>query len=550
MRTLVVIPARGGSKGVPRKNLRPLHGKPLIAWVIAAATRATRVDRVVVSTDSAEIAAVARRFGAEALMRNASLAGDAVTLDPVVEDAVLRIENDSEPFDCVLTVQPTSPLLQSRTIDAIVERLELEPEVDSILTAVDDTHLSWTLNSDGKPVPEYAERLNRQQLPKRFRETGGVLATRRRHVTSNGRIGSKVGLQVVSTEEGLDIDTHVDWLFAEAALGRKSVAFAVIGNRATGLGHVTRVMTLMEGLSGHRTCAFVDPTQDLAIQRLADAFFPYEVVNRDQRLAALERFGADLVVHDELDTRREDLDAERSAGMRIVCFEDRGAGLTAADCVVNALYPEEESQPAAGKHFGPSVYVLRDDFFHCERRPPRDRVGTALVTFGGTDPSRLTFKVLDALVPLRWEGRLVVVAGKGFEEHEELDRRSAKLRETGVIVDVLHDVALMSDVMRDADIAFSSAGRTVYELAYMQIPTIVMSQNELELKHTFAGPENGCLNLGLGARASDEEIRSAFTVLVESRALRESLRRRMAALDLARGREKVLRLLLGEPWQT
>ena len=117
MRTLAIIPARGGSKGIPRKNLRPLAGKPLLAWAIGAALDAESVDCVVVSTDSDEIARVARRFGARALMRDPALAEDAVTLDPVIHDAVERVEAGGEAFggafDLVLTIQPTSPLLRA-----------------------------------------------------------------------------------------------------------------------------------------------------------------------------------------------------------------------------------------------------------------------------------------------------------------------------------------------------------------------------------------------------------------------------------------------------
>ena len=88
MSVLAVIPARGGSKGIPRKNMRPLAGRPLLGWVIQACQQSKSVDRVVVSTDSEEIAVVARRLGAEVILRDPKLAEDVVTLDPVIHDAV------------------------------------------------------------------------------------------------------------------------------------------------------------------------------------------------------------------------------------------------------------------------------------------------------------------------------------------------------------------------------------------------------------------------------------------------------------------------------
>ena len=203
-----------------------------------------RVNAVWVSTDSAEIATTAERFGARVVHRDPSLGRDEVTLDPVIHNAVERIEESEGSFDLVLTVQPTSPLLLPATINRIVGRFSAEPDVDTILTARDDTHLAWR-ERDGRVEPDYVARVNRQQLPKHFVETGGVLATRRQHVTPESRFGTSVRLEVVSALEGLDIDTTEDWLFAEAALSRRRIAFVVIGNGA-GLGHVTRVLTLMQ----------------------------------------------------------------------------------------------------------------------------------------------------------------------------------------------------------------------------------------------------------------------------------------------------------------
>jgi CMP-N-acetylneuraminic acid synthetase len=198
MRTLVVIPARGGSRGVPRKNLRPLGGKPLLAWAIGAAKAATKVDRVVVSTDSDEVATIAERFGAEPHRRDPELARDAVTLDPVIHEVVMALDPEGSAFDVVATIQPTSPLLRSTTVDAVLDRLR-GSDLDSVLTVVDDTHLTWVDGPDG-PTPDFTERLNRQQLARRYRETGGVLATRRSLIRRDSRLGERVGIVAWSWE--------------------------------------------------------------------------------------------------------------------------------------------------------------------------------------------------------------------------------------------------------------------------------------------------------------------------------------------------------------
>jgi CMP-N-acetylneuraminic acid synthetase/spore coat polysaccharide biosynthesis predicted glycosyltransferase SpsG len=539
-RTLVVIPARGGSKGIPRKNLSPIGGKPLIAWAIESALAAP-VTRVLVSTDDGSIAHVARRHGAEVLMRDPALAADMITLDPVVHDAVVREEAAGRSYDLVLTVQPTSPLLRTSTIRTIVERFA-DSEIDTILTVVNDTHLAWE-ERGGRAVPAYEKRVNRQQLPQRYRETGGVLGTRRRFVTAAGRIGPRVSLQRLDGFEGLDIDSADDWLVAEAALRQRRIAFITIGNEQQGLGHVTRTLTLLESFNGHYSRVFCPPGQELAVTRLRQAFYDVREVAPDALLKELTDFGAHIVIHDQLENDPARLHAEREAGMKVVVFEDRGPGQEAADLVINALYPAEETEPAKHRYFGPSVYCLREEFRLATRNACRDEVRRVLVTFGGTDPAGLTFKVLDVLSAQR-ELPLTVVAGRGLARYAELEQRVAALREAGRDVLLYRDVPLMSELMAGADVAFTSAGRTLYELAHMGVPAVVLAQNDGEMKHHFASIENGFLFLGLGSEASAGAISSAFDALTTSRDLRRALHRRMMAIDLTGGRDFVVQRIL------
>lgn len=539
-RVLAVIPARGGSKGIPRKNVCPIAGKPLLAWVIATAHDSGVVDDVAVSTDDEEIARLAVRFGARVLVRAPGLAGDAVTLDPVIDDAVKQLEAQGERYDVVLTMQPTSPLLRPQTVARIVSRFE--EDVDTVLTVVDDTHLCWKQTESG-PAPDYAARVNRQQLPRRFRETGGVLATRRELVTAKSRIGERVKTEVLDTFEGIDIDDRNDWLMAEAALARKRFAFVVIGSRKVGLGHVSRVRTLLGGLNGHLVKVFCEPEQVLAIEHFRNANYDVEIVEKGRRLDALRAFGAHTVVHDELDTDPGELEAERRAGMKVVVFEDNGPGQDVADLAFNELRSGSHTNPTRNRYYGPDVYCLREEFRYAKRRDFRESVERVLITFGGTDPSDLTFKVLQALAGIV-NVPVTVVAGKGFSDYTRLDSEAGALVSRGHQVEVLRDVSMMSEVMAQADLAFSSAGRSLYELAHMGVPGIVLAQNDIEMHHTFASIENGFLFLGKGTDVSIEAIAQAFASLINSRALRFAMRTRMLDHDLARGCDFVVNKLL------
>ncbi len=210
MRVVAIIPARGGSKGIPLKNLAELAGKPLISYVIEACLATESVDRTVVSTDHEGIAEVARRYGAEVpFMRPPELAGDEVTLDPVIYHAVTTLEAEGDrPIDVVLTVQPTVPLLRPSTIDRAVRTL-LDSDCDSVTSVRETRHLYWH-KVNGEMRPLFKERVNRQQLEPIYYETGAVFASRREIMTPDNRLGANIGHVINSEEESIDIDTELD----------------------------------------------------------------------------------------------------------------------------------------------------------------------------------------------------------------------------------------------------------------------------------------------------------------------------------------------------
>jgi CMP-N,N'-diacetyllegionaminic acid synthase len=233
MKTLAVITARGGSKGIPGKNLKPLAGKPLIAYTIDAARKAGVLDRVVLSTEDEAIAACARAMGCEVpFMRPAALAEDDTPHLPVLQHAVdwLRSEEAYHP-DAVIILQPTSPLRRAEHIQSALELLARN-DVDSVLTVssvpphmnpmrmlrVDDTGRAELFVS-GEPV---RRRINRRQDMPAAWVMNGALYAFRTHVLFDREpslYGDRVLAMPLPDPFGLSIDTPEDWVEAEKALG-------------------------------------------------------------------------------------------------------------------------------------------------------------------------------------------------------------------------------------------------------------------------------------------------------------------------------------------
>lgn len=211
---LALIPARGGSKGLPGKNILPVHGRPLIDFTIAAAKSAACVDRVVVSTNDEAIAAVAAKCGAEVpFMRPALLATDEAASIDVVLDALERLP----PFDLVALLQPTSPARSAADIDAACALLVRNDAPSCVSVAAAEQSPYWMFRlDDGQalmPLLPAAERATRRQdLPPIYVLNGAVYVARTDWLR-RGRtfVGERTAGHVMPAERSIDIDTAADF---------------------------------------------------------------------------------------------------------------------------------------------------------------------------------------------------------------------------------------------------------------------------------------------------------------------------------------------------
>jgi len=231
MRVLGVIPARGGSKGIPDKNLAPVCGRPLLAYTADAVRESTRLTRTIVSTDDERIAACARSLGLEVpFMRPASLAGDDVAMVPVLQHAVDALTTLGFEADMVVLLQPTSPLRRGTHIDAAVDWLQ-RTRGDSVVSVVEVPHQfnpTSVLRLDGgllRPFLDGPTITRRQDKPRVYARNGpAVVAVHTRVLMAGSLYGNETWPLVMSAEDSLDIDTPWDMKLVESALSSRNNA--------------------------------------------------------------------------------------------------------------------------------------------------------------------------------------------------------------------------------------------------------------------------------------------------------------------------------------
>ena len=227
---LGLVPARGGSKGVPGKNVRPLGGRTLLEYTAQAARESGVIDRIVLSTDSAEIAEAGRRAGLEVpFMRPASLAADDTPMVPVITHALDELARAGWSPDIVVLLQPTSPLRRPDHIRDAVTALRAST-ADSVVTIVEvPRHLSpdYVMRIDDgrlKPfLPEGARVTRRQDARPAYSRDGTVYAFRRATLERFGGIyGDDCRPLVIDARDSLSIDSPADWDAAERALAART----------------------------------------------------------------------------------------------------------------------------------------------------------------------------------------------------------------------------------------------------------------------------------------------------------------------------------------
>jgi len=228
MNVLGIIPARGGSKGVARKNIRLLGGKPLLAYTAETALRAKRLTRVILSTEDEEIARIGEQYGLEVpFLRPLELAQDATPTLPVIRHAIRFLETaGNNNFDAICLLQPTNPLRRSEDVDNCIELLE-QTEADSVVSVLEvptEYNPKWVYlrGTDGEITlftGESAPVTRRQELPEAFHRDGTVYVTRRDVVMCQDSLyGAKIQGYKMNARYSANIDTEDDWQAVQAAM--------------------------------------------------------------------------------------------------------------------------------------------------------------------------------------------------------------------------------------------------------------------------------------------------------------------------------------------
>ncbi len=527
-RRCIVIPAIKKNAVIPDQLVKRLAGVTLIQRAIDTARGVVPARDVIVVTDSQEISLICERNGVRAHY-NAGLRFTSLDIISEMKSILRELGND---YGHIIVYRASCPLLTWVDIDDAYRHF-LEDEADCLVTVKSVRHRIWEV------------RQGRLEAFLSEDETELVVESKALIIIKSDALeGGNIRRTVpyFLNDRAMEINSYQDWWLCERLLTQRRVVFVVAGYPAIGMGHVFRSLMLAHEISNHKVFFVCTKESELAASNIAARDYK-TVIQKGELWEDVLALGPDLVINDMLDTSRDYMERLKAAGIPVVNFEDEGPGAALADQVVNALYEEGKGDGARENprfFYGHRYFCLRDEFIQAEQNVFRPEPKCVLATFGGTDMPDHTRQTLNVVEPLCRERGIAVrvVTGPGYAHRDELVRHIEELGNPLIRFEYATNV--MSRMMEGVDLAVCSAGRTVYELAHMRIPSIVLAQHEREARHTFARADHGFAYMGVMRRFNAERLRKVFTQLIDEPQRRQRLYERQTRIHFEQNKAKVV----------
>lgn len=529
----LVIPAIKKSASIPDQLIKKLAGRTLIERCLDTARACAAGSDVIVLTDSEEIGLICERAQVRHVL-NPAFRFQGPDIASQMRELLASLAVN---YDYCIILNPDCPLVTWVDVEDAWKKF-IHAGVGNLVTVKNVRQRLWHPDYDN---PEYLLSFasGNDSQKDYLVESGAIIILDLGFLRPGGSARTGV-VPFFLNDHSLEIQDYQDWWICERLLERRHVVFVVAGYPAIGMGHVFRALMLAHEISAHKITFVCTRQSELAVESVASRDYHVKRQGRESLLETVLAQRPDLVINDFLNTKAEYIGGLRSFGIPCVNFEDEGPGAALASLVINALADAEKT--TARIKCGPEYFCLRDEFVNARRNPLRHEARVILITFGGTDQHNCTRRVLNIVEPIcrAFGMEIRIVAGPGYAHKDSLEKRLQELDNPKIKFSWATNI--MSRMMEGADLAICSAGRTVYELAHMRVPGIVLATHEREAGHKFARPKNGFAFAGIMTHISDTRIRNMFLAMLKQDR-RARYWERENKLSFAGNKERVVGLL-------
>tara|TARA_B100001540_G_scaffold308603_1_gene323534 strand:+ start:3896 stop:5545 length:1650 start_codon:yes stop_codon:yes gene_type:complete len=537
---LILIMARKGSRdSISRQNLRLVKDKPLIHYVLQSSLNFPHAD-VLVSTDSEEISEYSMMLGASVIHRPKYLTKSSTSVKEICYHALKNLEKKGLIYEKCLVLHPKFPLIEQQTMKKFFSKLQNDVQTVFGVTQIVDSKLNYTLKNDSKHLLKLKPSNNTSALLNRI-----VSFKTKNFLKQKGKfLGPYHGL-ILSNNELLSLSVYHDFKSFEQILDRKKILVRIDSTVEIGLGHVYNMLTILNHLRNDEILIVMKKNKSLGSKKFKEQLYDVKFFSTDSQLRQIiSDFNPNIIFNDILNTSSSYMTKLRQFDSMIVNFEDLGSGRKYAHLVFNPIF--KQKRPLTKEFYGGNYACVRDEFRIWSNNIFRKNVTKILISFGGTDPVKITSKVLDVIRNESFkEIEFTVILGYGFQHKKDIKTKASILKSEGFKVKLVEKSDFLAKYLRDTDFAIISNGRTVFEVACMGVPVLSVAVNEREKSHSFVKDSNIGRHMIFKKKTFSKELTSNIEYMLHP-VNRKNFKSNLKKLKLLNGVDKVIQIINDE----
>ncbi len=525
---LILIMARKGSDDVvSRQNLRLVNNKPLLYYIVKTALEFKKAD-VLVSTDSEEISELALLYGANYIKRPKRLTKNSTSVKEICLYILQKLEKENIHYEKCLVLHPKIPLIKISTINTFFKNLEKNESTIFGITSIIDSKLGYEIETSKNLM-----KLNPLKKPLGILNKIVAFNTNQ-FIKNNGNFVSPFFGLKLSNEETHSLISYHDFGTFEQILNRKKILVRIDSTIKIGMGHIFNMLTILNNFRNDEIMILMHKNRNLGYKKFKENLYNVTFfVSDDEFNKILTKFKPDIIFNDILNTKASYMKKLHNHATMIVNFEDQGEGRKFANLVFNPIFEKQKS--LSNEFFGSKYACVRDEFRIWKNEILSKNIHKILISFGGTDQNNITEKTISIIEKNNIENiEFILLLGFGYMHKKMIKQKIKNLQKNNFNIILVDGSDFIAKYTRDIDFAIVSNGRTVFELASMNIPILAISVNTREQNHNFVKEQNVGIKIDYEKLSYEKSLKSSLEKMFNFNN-RKNYKKNLTKIDLLNG---------------
>jgi len=498
---LIVIIARDSCRyDISKQNLRLINGKPLLYYVIKTA-KESKNCYTVISTDSDEIKQYGKFYQVPVLDRTKKLTKDDTKLAEIATEVLTKLGKKGLKFKKCLILHPHFPLIKKETIQKFFLNLN---EKNSVIYGYEN-----------EPDYSFATITKNFELKSLSKETVKIVKIASFDCEKLINKKNKIFGLKISPEEIFSPYNYHQFASLESVMKRKKIVVRVNADTNIGLGHVYNMLTILNNIRNEDILIIMNRGKKLGLEKFREHLYTVKTYSNENEFWKIIRsFKPDMIFNDILNTSFNYIKKLKKEGIFVVNFEDLGEGRKLANLVFNPIF--ESKKQMKNEYYGPNYACVREEFRVFKRKKIRKNIKNIAITLGGVDKNNNVLKILSIIKKFKLleNVKIKIILGLGYKHKKKLLVLINKMNNMNYKIDIIEKVDLLSKYLIDCDFVITSNGRTVFEIASLNVPLISLSVNKREQQHNFVRRFNAGYHIDY-AKNIENELKSSIKNMID-----------------------------------